>query len=134
MIAIEHHRHDDVIELRASGTLTTNDYETAIPELEHAMELSEGPLRILVRLEDFRGWEIGALWRELEFDLEHRGDLGRIAVIGETKYEEWGTSLSAPFTKAGMRFFTTDNEADAYEWLGSKPSDSAGLPGNPGSA
>ena len=117
MITIEHPGPHDIIVVRASGTLTAKDYDTAMPELEHAMELSKGPLRVLMRLDDFQGWEIGALWRDLEFDLKHRGDFGRVAVIGETALEEWGTKLSAPFAKAEMRFFTTDQDADAREWL-----------------
>lgn len=117
MITIEHDRELDWIVVRASGKLSTGDYENAVPELEHAMELSDGPLRMIIRLEDFRGWEIGALWRELEFDLRNRGDFGRIAVIGETELEAWGTALSAPFAKAEMRFFPTDREAEAEHWL-----------------
>lgn len=118
MIEIEHSPDGDMIVVRASGTLTTKDYESAIPELEHAMELSNGPLRILMRLEDFRGWEIGALWRELEFDLKYRGDFGRIAVLGDSALEKWGTTLSAPFAKAEMRYFAIDRENEALEWLG----------------
>ncbi|WP_296424555.1 STAS/SEC14 domain-containing protein [Yoonia sp.] len=117
MIRIEHRRHDDVIVVRASGTLTTADYETAVPRLEHLMERATGPLRILMRLEDFKGWEIGALWSELEFDLKHRGDFGRIAIIGDTALEQWGTTLAAPFIKADVRFFTPDKELEAREWL-----------------
>ena len=126
MITIEHDSDRRRIVVRASGTLTARDYEYAVPELEHAMELSEGPLRVLIRLEDFRGWEIGALWRELEFDLKHRGDFGRIAVIGESRLEEWGTTLSAPFAKAEMRFFPTEREDEAEAWLASAPKPAAG--------
>lgn len=117
MITVEHDRHSDIIKIRASGTLTRNDYDYTVPEIEHAMELSKGPLRVKLRLEDFHGWDIGALWQELEFDLKHRDDLGRIAVIGETALADWGTTLAAPFTKATMRFFPSENEAEADEWL-----------------
>ncbi|MFW5881696.1 MAG: STAS/SEC14 domain-containing protein [Roseicyclus sp.] len=118
MILIEHSREDrDVIVLRASGTLTAQDYEDAVPELEHALGLSRGPLRVLVRLEDFRGWEIGALWRELDFGLEHGGALGRVAVVGETGLEKWATELAAPFTSARMRFFPRARLDEAEAWL-----------------
>ena len=70
--------------LRGMVTLTTKEYEYAIPELEPAMKISKGLLRVMIRLEDFHGWEISALWRELEFDVRYRGDFERIAVIGET--------------------------------------------------
>jgi hypothetical protein len=123
MITIEHLSDRDMIIIRAAGTLTTKDYEAAVPELQHAIELSDGPLRVLLRLEDFAGWEIGALWREIEFDLKYRNDFGRIAVLGNSTLEEWGTTLSAPFTKADMQFFSTDQESEAYEWLRSAAQD-----------
>jgi hypothetical protein len=121
MISIEHRRDDDLIVVRASGVLTAGDHDRAIPELEHAMELAQGPLRILMRLEDFRAWEIGALWRQLECQLKYRGDIGRIAVVGETTLEEWGTTLSAPLARADMRFFPADREPEAEAWLASAP-------------
>lgn len=117
MITIEHDRTRDQIVIRASGVLSARDYDHAVPEIEHAIELAQGPLRVMLRLEDFGGWEIGALWRELEFDLRHRGDFGRIAVIGETDLEDWGTTLSAPFAKSEMRFFPTSREDEAEDWL-----------------
>ncbi len=117
MIMIEHDRTSDRIVVRASGVLSARDYDHAIPEIEHAMELSRKPLRVMLRLEDFRGWEMGALWRELRFNLGHRGDFGRIAVIGETDLEDWGTTLAVPFAKAEMRFFPTDREDEAEGWL-----------------
>ena len=117
MIEIEHRRDTDLIVVRASGTLTARGYDHAVPEIEHAMTLAKGPLRLLIRLEDFRGWEIGALWRDLRFDIEHRGDFGRIAVLGESRLEEWGTRLSAPYFGAEMRYFPLEREEEATAWL-----------------
>ena len=123
MISVEHDRRRDRIVIRASGTLTTDDYEQALPEIEHAMTLSQAPLRVMLRLEDFHGWEIGALWQELKFDLKHRGDVARIAVIGETRLEEWAARLSTPFAPAEMRFFSTAQEAEADTWLAGSADD-----------
>lgn len=121
MIVIEHEGDRESIVVRASGTLTAKDYEHAIPELEHALELSEGPLRVMIRLEDFRGWEIGALWQELALDFDDKGDFGRVAVVGETELESWGTALAAPFTRAEMRFFPSNRMAEAEAWLDERP-------------
>lgn len=117
MITVEHGREREMIVIRASGTLSSDDYARSVPEIEHAIDLSQGPLRVKLRLEDFHGWEIGALWRELAFDVRHRGDFGRIAVIGETGLEAWGTTLSAPFARAETRFFPTGRENEADAWL-----------------
>lgn len=117
MITIEHGEDQQIVTIRASGKLTSGDYDAAIPELEHAMKLAEGPLRMLIRLEDFSGWEMGAAWKDLKFDMRHGPDLGRIAVLGETRLEEWGTKLSAPFFGADMKFFPIEQEEDAMAWL-----------------
>jgi hypothetical protein len=55
-------------------------------------------------------------WR---FVAKHKGDFGRIAVLGETTLEEWATRLSAPFAKAEIKFFPVDSEEDASAWLAS---------------
>lgn len=130
MITIEHAPERDEITIRASGTLTIKDYRTAIPEIEHAMELAEGPLDVMLRLEDFQGWalgqgwEIGALWNELTFHFRHRGAFRRIAVVGESRVEDWGTSLWAPFAEAEVRFFMTGQDDEAETWLAGGRGDS----------
>lgn len=117
MIEIEHSQSGDIITLRASGTLTKADYHAALPEIENAMTLAIGPLHMLIRLEDFHGWEIGALWKDLTFDLKHRGEFGSIAVVGDTKLEEWGAWLSSFFAKSEVRYFNFEDEDDARGWL-----------------
>ncbi|GEM_PF-792235 len=117
LITIEHSPENRIVTICASGTLTANDYDAALPELEHAIELADDPLRIMIRLENFSGWEIEAAWKDLKFGLTLGGDLGRVAVVGENKLEEWGTKLSAPFIGAEMKYFSTDQEVAAQSWL-----------------
>ena len=117
MIVIEHSRSGDIITLRASGTLTKSDYEAALPEIENAMVLSQSPLKMLIRLEGFQGWEVGALWEDLTFDVKHRGDFGAIAVVGDTKIEEWGAWLSSFFAKSEVRYFDFKSDDEALDWL-----------------
>jgi len=117
MIEIEHSRNNNVITLRASGTLTKADDDTAVPEIENAMVLADVPLKMLLRLEDFHGWALDALWNELAFELKHRGEFGSIAVVGDTKLKEWGTLLSSIFPKSDIRFFHFETEDKARDWL-----------------
>src|SRR3546814_14952674 len=89
MITIEHDR-DNYLVCRVSGRLTEADYEAAVPEIENALVLRDEPLRLMIVLEDFRGWDIAALWEEPKFDVRHSGDLGPIAVLGVSKLEDRG--------------------------------------------
>ncbi len=119
MIAVEQ-AAKDIILCRASGFLTKEDYETALPELERAIERSEGRPRVLILLEDFRGWQLDALWQELRFDLKHRKDFERIAVVGDSRLQDWGTRLSRPFFAAEMRYFSRAELPEAEAWLSAR--------------
>ena len=116
MITIEHH-HAGYLVCRASGKLSKADYDAAVPEIENALSLGDGPTRILIVLEDFRGWDIPGLWEELKFDVKHGQDFGRIAVVGDSRLEEWGTRLSRPFFGAEVRYFDLDDVEEARAWL-----------------
>lgn len=116
MITIEHDR-DAYLVCRVSGKLTKADYDAAIPEIENELKLNDRPLRIMVVLEDFRGWEIGALWQELKFDVRRGSDFGRVAVLGDSTLEEWGTTLSKPFFGSEVRYFDLQERATARAWL-----------------
>lgn len=107
---------DGTVVLKVSDKLTKEDYDRCVPELERLAQAS-GPLRILIRLHDFHGWDLGALWEELKFDTTHQGDLGRVAVVGEKTWHEWGTRLSKPFFKAEVRYFDHHETPAARTWL-----------------
>lgn len=101
-------------EVDVQGKLTATDYEQLVPQLEQAIE-QQDKLELLIRLNDFEGWTPGALVDDLRFDIRHRDDFDRIAVVGEKKLEELGTRLSAPFFSGEVRFF--EDEDQAREWL-----------------
>src|SRR3546814_5865857 len=99
---------------RGAGGRTEADYEAAVPELENALVLRDEPLRLMIVLEDFRGWDIAALWEDLKFDARHSGDFGRIAVLGESKLEEWGAALSKPFLGSEIRYFDINERSEEH--------------------
>jgi SpoIIAA-like len=116
MITIEHDRENYLV-CRVSGRLSEADYEAAIPEIENELELHDEPLRMMVVLEDFRGFDLAALWKDLKFDVKHGNDFGRIAVLGDSKMEEWGTALSNPLFRSEVRFFDIADRPAARAWL-----------------
>jgi hypothetical protein len=117
MIEIEHFPDRGHVLIRASGRLSRADFDRVIPEVENAIALAGAPLRVILRLEDFQGWDLAALWRGFEFDLAHDGDFGRVAILGETGAEKWGVALAAPFARAEVRYFPIEREDEAWAWL-----------------
>lgn len=108
-------RPDRILGIRADGLLTTKDYAAFVPRFE---SLSKSSDRVLIELgPGFTGCTLGALWRDLKFDVEHRSRFGRIAVVGDTEWEKWATEASAPLFPGEMRFFETGAASDAETWL-----------------
>lgn len=105
-----------IVRIAASGRLTKDDYERFLPEFERIAG-ARGPVRVLIELDDFHGWDMGGLWEELKFDVAHQGDLGRVAVVGEKAWQEWGTRLSKPFFRAAVRYFEKGGAGAARAWL-----------------
>lgn len=128
MITIEHDR-DDFLVCRVSGKLTRPDYDAMIPELESALQLRPGELRMMIVLEDFRGWNLEALWEDIKFDIRHRNDFARIAVVGQSRVEEWGTRLSKPLFGAQVRFYDMEDRDMARAWLSEGKSGHTAQPG-----
>lgn len=116
MLTMKTEEDTGIVVIEASGRLSKADYDRLVPEFER-MAAARGPLRLLIELDDFRGWEIGALWEELKFDLTHQGDMGRVAIVGDKAWQEWGTRLSKPFFAAEMCYFDRDEAADPRAWL-----------------
>ena len=65
----------------------------------------------------FEGWDAGALYDELKFDLEHANDFGRVATVGDKEWERVMALLIKPFTNAKTRYFDATQYAAAREWL-----------------
>ena len=106
--------HEDHLVLDVKGKLTRTDYEEMVPRIENQIQ-KEGPLRVLIRLRDFGGWEPQALPEELKFDARHRKDFERIAVVGERALEKWVTNLTGPLFSGDTQFF--EDETSARSWL-----------------
>jgi SpoIIAA-like len=118
MLAIEEAGGADTLVVTASGRLTAEDYRRFVPAFDERLARASGPLRVLLELRGFRGWELPAFWEELKFDIAHRRAFRRIAVAGDRRWQAWGTWLSRPLFRAEMRYFDRSRMEDARLWLG----------------
>ena len=109
---------DGLVQVVARDTLEASDYDSFAPFFERIAAQKGGPVPMLIELApDFSGWDGGGLWRDLKFDVTHKDKFGRIAVVGDKRWEEWGTKLSDPlFPSAEMRFFAPEERNEAEIW------------------
>lgn len=54
-------------------------------------------------MNDVHGWEVSAAWEDFKFGIGHFSDIERLAMVGETRWQEGMARLCKPFTKAGVR-------------------------------
>ena len=107
---------EKLVEVELSGKLTREDYDRFVPELERLFK-QHGRIRLLVIMRDFHGWKLAALWQDIKFDLHHFKNFERIAIVGETKWQEWMSTICVPFTTGEVRYFHHDKIAEARAWL-----------------
>ena len=113
-----HYDADDICVLRMSGLLTQAEFMAEQNTLAGKIDLGRRP-RILVILEEsFAGWERGADWNDLDFLLSHSGQIAKIAIVGERRWETLALAFAgAGVRRAPVRFFEGDQHGVAHAWL-----------------
>jgi len=93
----------NILRVRVTGKLTSQDYLEFAPDFERLVR-QHGKLRLLVELRDFHGWDAGALWQDVKFDLKHFNDIERVAILG--LHRRQSGRQRAAFQAEGVTFFT----------------------------
>lgn len=107
---------DDLVEVHVTGKLTREMYGELVPVVERQIR-DHGKLRMLLVLHDFHGWTAGALWEDVKFDVKHFGDIRRLAIVGESKWQKGMATFCKPFTTAKVEYFPTAELQAARSWL-----------------
>lgn len=105
-----------ILILNLSGKLAKEDYTQFTPEVERAVK-RHGKVRMLVRMRDFHGWTVAALWEDIKFDLKHFTHIERLALVGETRWEANMAVFCKPFTTATVRYFDQGKADEAAAWV-----------------
>ncbi|MDP6572340.1 MAG: STAS/SEC14 domain-containing protein [Rhodospirillales bacterium] len=106
----------NVIGIKATGRLSDADYREFMPRLEAIID-EFGPLRLLVDLEGFEGWDLRAAWDDLAFGVKHWGDFKRLALVGDRAWEEMAARAMDRLMPAQVRYFDLSERDAAWEWI-----------------
>lgn len=115
-VSLDHHVGDHYLEVRLNGKLTADDYQTFEPEFERLLK-EHSALRLLVVMDNFHGWTMGALWQDLKFDAKHFRDIRRLAIVGDSAWEKGMATFCKPFTSAEVKYFPIEQTDQARDWL-----------------
>ena len=115
-VQMQHEAEGKVLDVRVSEKLTREDYQRMVPEFQTLIE-RHGKLRILFRMDDFRGWTAGALWDDIKVMFKHFNDVERIAMVGDKAWEKGMSVFCKPFTTATIRYFESPRIDEARVWI-----------------
>ena len=73
------HEDENVFRLDLRGRLRKADFEHCEQRLETEI-VQRGPVRLLIVLDGFTGWDPGAPWNDLAFYMKHGDSIERVAI------------------------------------------------------
>ncbi len=104
--------------LRVGGVLNkaTVDRIQSIAEKDIADGVTE--LKLLLILDNFRGWKHGDDWGNIDFFAQYERLITRIAVVGDPRWkDETLMFLAAGHRSGAVQFYPPNLEAAARAWL-----------------
>ncbi len=125
MIEILNESSGRMVGFSLSGKLHDKDYKIFVPQMERVIE-REGKVRLLALFHDFHGWDLHAAWDDMAFGAKHFGDIEKIALVGDRKWEEWMAKIGKPFTRATVKYFDSGEMERAWVWLREEQSEAKG--------
>ncbi|MBL1320928.1 MAG: universal stress protein [Methylophaga sp.] len=113
-------QEDNIFAFKVMGKLTDEDYQKFLPELTSLIE-QNGPISLLIELENFHGWDAKAAWDDFEFGKQHDQDFLRIAIVTENNWQKWLSKISGAFSNTffemKVKTFVRDDFQNAWDWL-----------------
>ena len=107
----------EIVVIHVTGNLVKQDYEAFGSAFDRLVQ-QHGKLRVLFDMTGFQGWDAGAAWEDIKFDMKHYADIERLAMVGDKKWHHGMAAFFKPFTKAASRYFDHAEAEEARTWLG----------------
>lgn len=108
---------DNLCVLHITGILNQAEFAATQKELAKNIDVGSKP-RVLAIVDNFEGWERGADWNDLDFLITHGGEIARIAIVADPKWETQGLAFAgAGVRRAPVKFFPSTELQQAKSWI-----------------
>jgi hypothetical protein len=104
-----------IVRVACVGEIQPTDYEVSGPTFEKIIKTRQ-PLRLLLDWTRFSGWSQESESQAFWYRIRHRGDMERVAIVGERKWRSAATELDT-IVDAEVRLYDTRSEDEAVRWL-----------------
>ncbi len=108
----------DLLEVRVTGKVAAEDYETVLtPAVEAALEDHERIRMLVVIEEGFEGYDWGAAWADSKLGLSHWRGFERVAVVCGSGWVRGAVRAFAPLVPCPVQLFDPSEEESARRWM-----------------
>ena len=116
VIGVERVNEHVYLSLKATGTLTHQDYQLITPMLESALEHMTHPvIDAFIDGTELDGWEARAAWDDLKLGLKHGSKFNKIAIVGNKPWQQLAVKVGAWFISGEIKYF--EQKKEATNWL-----------------
>ncbi|MGM0421739.1 MAG: STAS/SEC14 domain-containing protein [Pseudomonadota bacterium] len=116
MIEILPQSTDKILAIRPKGVITHEDFEKFTPLLDATVQSGEY-IYLLVDMVEFESITPHAMLDDFLLGMKYWWNFEAVAVIGDSKWEEYLTKLSQFVTISDTRFFDPEDSDKAWTWL-----------------
>ncbi|PRY19685.1 SpoIIAA-like protein [Aliiruegeria haliotis] len=118
MITIDTGTDGGPIEVRMSGEIAGADYEdTLVPAIESALQDHDSIRMLVIAGDDFKGFDLGAVWADTKLGLSHWKGFDRIAMVTDTGWLRTSIRLASPLLPCPAQVFLLADIEAARRWL-----------------
>jgi len=116
MILIKKPEKDNLISATISGKISKSDVEKIHPLIHKIIEKGN-KVNFYFEMKDFEGYTLKGLWEDIKVDSAHISDYGKMAFVGENKWQEWAAKITDVFTSSEVKFFRLEDKEQAKIWI-----------------
>ena len=116
MIEVLPETHDNLLAVRVSGELTNADFDLYRELIRNRMK-AFGEARLYYEMADLHWVKPSVAVENGIFDIIHGREYGRVAMVGDKKWQEWAAKLISPVKKKGVRYFDLAEREQAMAWV-----------------
>jgi len=116
MIQILEITKDNLIAAKLEDKISKKDVEKIHPLIHNIVEKGKR-VNFYFEMHDFHGYDLQGLWADLKIDASHLSDYGKMAFVGEKKWQEWAAKATNFFTSSEVKYFDLKDKEEALIWI-----------------
>lgn len=105
----------NVLGYEVKGKLTEKEFEALSVEIKTVVA-EHGKIRLLVRMPEMPGLELGALVEDLKL-AKYANDIERYAIVGDSTIMEWAEKLGGALISGDTKHFEDSQYEEAWRWV-----------------